>query len=73
MVVQMIAVGESTGALDIMLNKIADFYEDEVDTAVDALTSLLEPLVMVLIGGIIGTMMVALYLPIFQLADNVKK
>jgi type IV pilus assembly protein PilC len=73
MVVQMIAVGESTGALDIMLNKIADFYDDEVDVAVNSLTSLLEPLVMVLIGGIVGTMLIAMYLPIFQLADTVKK
>jgi type IV pilus assembly protein PilC len=73
MVVQMIAVGESTGALDIMLNKIADFYEDEVDTAVDALTSLLEPLVMILVGGVIGFVLVAMYLPIFKLADVVKQ
>ncbi len=73
MVVQMIAVGESTGALDIMLNKIADFYDDEVDVAVDTLTSLLEPLVMVLVAGLVGTMLIAMYLPIFQLADTIKK
>jgi type IV pilus assembly protein PilC len=72
MVVQMIAVGESTGALDIMLNKIADFYEDEVDVAVDSLTSLLEPLVMIVVGGLIGFILVAMYLPIFTLADTIK-
>jgi len=67
MVVQMIGVGEQTGAMDIMLNKIADFYEDEVDQAVDGLTSLLEPLIMVVLGGIIGTVL----LPIFSMADGV--
>ncbi|MEO1269058.1 MAG: type II secretion system F family protein, partial [Myxococcota bacterium] len=59
MVVQMIGVGEATGALDTMLNKIADFYEEEVDVAVDALTSLLEPLMMVIIGGIVGSLLIA--------------
>ncbi len=68
MVTQMIAVGEATGALDSMLEKIADFYEDEVDTAVDALTSMLEPLLMVFLGGSIGGLVVAMYLPIFQMA-----
>ncbi|MEZ4391374.1 MAG: type II secretion system F family protein [Polyangiales bacterium] len=72
MVVQMIAVGEQTGALDTMLNKIADFYEEEVDVAVGALTSMLEPIMMVFIGGSVGTMMIAMYLPIFTLAGNVK-
>ncbi len=71
MVVQMIGVGEQTGALDTMLNKIADFYEDEVDVAVAALTSLLEPLMMVFIGGIVGTILIAMYLPIFSMADSV--
>jgi len=71
MVVQMIGVGEATGAMDVMLNKIADFYEEEVDAAVDALTSLLEPLMMVLIGGMVGGMLIAMYLPIFSVADNV--
>lgn len=71
MVVQMIGVGEATGAMDTMLNKIADFYEEEVDVAVDALTQLLEPLMMVFIGGIVGGMLIAMYLPIFTLADNV--
>ncbi|HOD36035.1 MAG TPA: type II secretion system F family protein [Syntrophales bacterium] len=67
MVVQMIAVGEATGALDSMLSKIADFYEDEVDQAVSAMTSLLEPIMMVFLGGIVGGMIVAMYLPIFQI------
>ena len=69
MVVQMIGVGESTGSLDAMLNKIADFYDEEVDATVAALTSLLEPLMMVFLGVIIGGMMVAMYLPIFQMAS----
>jgi len=67
MVVQMIAVGEATGALDSMLSKIADFYEDEVDAAVSAMTSLLEPIMMVFLGGVVGGMIVAMYLPIFQI------
>jgi type IV pilus assembly protein PilC len=72
MVVQMIAVGEQTGALDQMLNKIADFYEEETDVAVAALTSSLEPIMMVGIGAMVGTVLVAMYLPIFSLAGNVK-
>lgn len=71
MVVQMIAVGEATGAMDQMLGKIADFYDEEVDTAVEALTSALEPMLMVFLGGIIGFVVVAMYLPIFQMAQNV--
>ncbi|MBX3247434.1 MAG: type II secretion system F family protein [Myxococcales bacterium] len=72
MVVQMIGVGEQTGALDTMLNKIADFYEDEVDVAVAALTSLLEPLMMVFIGGIVGVILIAMYMPIFEIAGKVQ-
>ena len=72
MVVQMIGVGESTGAMDTMLQKIADFYEDEVEVAVGSLTKLLEPLMMVFIGGIVGTVMIAMYLPIFEVAGNMK-
>ncbi|MEL7367877.1 MAG: type II secretion system F family protein [Myxococcota bacterium] len=72
MVVQMIAVGESTGAMDSMLQKIADFYEEEVDTAVSALTALLEPLMMVVLGVLLGGMIIAMYLPIFELAGNIK-
>lgn len=68
MVVQMIAVGEATGALDTMLAKIADFYDDEVDAAVDAMTALLEPFMMVFLGGVVGGMIIAMYLPIFQMA-----
>ncbi|MBW1734573.1 MAG: type II secretion system F family protein [Deltaproteobacteria bacterium] len=68
MVVQMIAVGEATGALDTMLQKIADFYDDEVDTAVEAMTSMLEPLLMVFLGGSIGGLVIAMYLPIFGMA-----
>ncbi len=68
MVVQMIAVGEATGALDTMLAKIADFYDDEVDAAVDAMTALLEPFMMVFLGGVVGGMIIAMYLPIFKMA-----
>ncbi|MEW6440437.1 MAG: type II secretion system F family protein [bacterium] len=69
MVVQMIGVGESTGSLDAMLNKIADFYDEEVNATVAALTSLLEPIMMVFLGVLIGGMMVAMYLPIFKMAS----
>ena len=68
MVVQMIGVGESTGTLDAMLDKIADFYDQEVDAAADAMTSLLEPVMMVVLGGLVGGMIVALYLPVFRMA-----
>jgi type IV pilus assembly protein PilC len=71
MVIQMISVGEATGALDTMLGKIADFYDKEVDTAVDALTSMLEPLLMLFLGGAIGGLVVAMYLPIFTMAGAV--
>ena len=71
MVVQMIAVGETTGALDAMLSKIADFYDDEVDSAVAALTSLLEPILMVFLGTVIGFIVIAMYLPIFQMGSVV--
>jgi len=69
MVCQMITVGESTGALDVMLAKIADFYEDEVDITVDALTTLLEPIMMVFLGGTVGGLLVTMYLPIFKLVN----
>jgi type IV pilus assembly protein PilC len=71
MVVQMIAVGEETGAMESMLSKIADFYDDEVDAAVDALTAMLEPLMMVGLGGTVGSMLIAMYLPIFKIADTI--
>jgi len=72
MVVQMIGVGETTGALDQMLNKIADFYEEETDIAVASMTSMLEPIMMVGIGGMVGVVLVSMYLPIFELAGNIK-
>ena len=71
MVTHMIAVGESTGALDAMLGKIADFYEDEVDQAVTSLTSLLEPIMMVFLGIVIGFIVVAMYLPIFKMSEAI--
>jgi len=71
MVVQMISVGEATGAMDAMLNKIADFYDDEVDDAVGALTSMMEPLLMVFLGTAVGGLVIAMYLPIFKLAGAV--
>jgi type IV pilus assembly protein PilC len=71
MVIQMISVGESTGALDSMLSKIADFYEDEVDVAVGNLTSLLEPMLMIFLGVVIGGVVISMYLPIFQMASAV--
>ncbi|MHB9148807.1 MAG: type II secretion system F family protein [Thermoleophilia bacterium] len=72
MVTQMIAIGEETGALDTMLHKIADFYEDEVDSAVKSLTSILEPIMMIFIGGIVGLVVVSMYLPIFNLFQLVQ-
>lgn len=69
MVVQMIAVGEQTGALDEMLNKIADFYDDEVDTAVEQLTAAIEPIMIVVMGVLVGGMLVAMYLPMFKMAS----
>jgi type IV pilus assembly protein PilC len=72
MVCQMVSVGEQTGALDTMLGKIADFYEDEVDQAVETLTSMIEPLMMIFLGGAVGTMLAAMYLPIFKIAGAVE-
>lgn len=72
MVVQMIGVGEATGALDVMLNKIADFYEEEVDDAVAAMTQMMEPVMLVFVAFILGGMLIAMYMPIFSLAGNVK-
>jgi type IV pilus assembly protein PilC len=72
MVVQMINIGESAGALDTMLNKIADFYEEEVDAAVAGLTSLLEPLIMVFLAVVLGGFLIAMYLPIFTIAGSIK-
>jgi type IV pilus assembly protein PilC len=72
MVVQMIGVGEETGALDSMLAKIADFYEDQVDAAVKALTSILEPIMLVVVGGIVGFIVISMYLPLFKVYDQIK-
>ncbi len=72
MVVQMIGVGEATGAMDTMLNKIADFYDDEVDTAVAGMTAMIEPLMMVFLGGVVGGFLISMYLPIFAIAGAVK-
>lgn len=71
MVTQMVAIGEQSGSLDSMLGKIADFYEDEVETAVRAMTSLIEPLMMVVLGGLIAGVLIAMYLPIFSLGDTI--
>lgn len=71
MVVQMVAIGEETGALDTMLSKVADFYEQEVDDAVDGLTSLLEPIIMAFLGVVIGGLVVAMYMPIFKMGEVV--
>lgn len=71
MVVQMIAIGEETGAIDEMLSRIADFYDSEVEAAVKALTSLLEPLMMVLIGGMVGSMIIGMYLPMFDIINKI--
>ena len=71
MVVQMIAVGEETGAMETMLSKIADFYDEEVDAAVEALTAMLEPAMMVVLGGTVGGLLIAMYLPIFKIAETI--
>ena len=72
MVVQMMAVGEDTGALDEMLDKIAEFYDQEVEATTEALTALIEPLMIAVLGGIVGSMIIALYMPIFKVFDLIK-
>ena len=67
------ALGEATGALDAMLSKVADFYEDEVDNAVSAMTSLMEPLIIAILGGVIGFIVFAMYMPIFNMANVMNK
>jgi len=69
MMLQMVSSGEESGELEVMLNKVADFYESEVDDAVESLSSIIEPLMIVILGGIIGTMVLAMYMPIFQLGN----
>ncbi len=71
MVVQMIGVGEQTGAMDTMLNKVADFYEEEVDTAVGNMTAMIEPIMMAFLGVVVGGLLIAMYMPIFELASNI--
>ena len=72
MVSQMVGVGEETGALDTMLAKIADFYEDEVDAAIKALTSILEPLMIIVVGAIVGFIVISMYLPLFKVYDQIR-
>ena len=72
MVAHMVGVGEETGALDAMLSKVADFYEDEVDAAVKGLTSLLEPIMIIVVGGIVGFIVIAMYMPMFKVYDQIK-
>ncbi|MEJ2284425.1 MAG: type II secretion system F family protein, partial [Desulfobacterales bacterium] len=71
MVCQMIAVGESTGALDAMLEKIADFYDEEVDQAVENLTAMIEPFMIIFLGIVIGGLVISMYLPVFQMASAI--
>ena len=71
MVVQMIGVGEQTGALDAMLNKIAEFYEEEVDNAVTGLMKLMEPVMIAILGTVIGTIVIAMYMPMFDLINKI--
>jgi type IV pilus assembly protein PilC len=71
MAIQMVSIGEESGSLDSMLAKVADFYETEVDNAVDALTSLLEPIIMAVLGVLVGGLIIAMYLPIFKLGSVV--
>jgi type IV pilus assembly protein PilC len=73
MVVQMLSVGEETGSLDHMLNKVADFYEAEVDASVKSLTSILEPIMMIGVGAIVGTVVISMYLPIFNIMNIIKQ
>ena len=71
MVIQMVSIGEESGSLDGMLSKVADFFEQEVDDAVEALSSLMEPMIMVVLGVLIGGMVIAMYLPIFKMGQAV--
>jgi len=71
MVVQMVSIGEESGALDAMLDKSATYYEEMVDNAVDGLTSMIEPIIMAFLGIVVGGMMIAMYLPIFQMGGAI--
>jgi type IV pilus assembly protein PilC len=72
MVVDMLGVGEETGAMDQMLSKIADFYEDQVEASVKSLTSILEPVMLVVVGGIVGFIVVSMYMPLFKVYDQIR-
>jgi type IV pilus assembly protein PilC len=72
MVSQMIKIGEETGELDAMLGKIADFYEEEVDASISALTSIIEPIMIIAVGAVIGTIIISMYLPMFKLLTLIK-
>jgi type IV pilus assembly protein PilC len=72
MVTQMIGVGEETGALETMMTKVADFYEEQVDAAVKALTSILEPVMIIVVGAIVGFIVISMYLPMFKVYDQIK-
>jgi type IV pilus assembly protein PilC len=72
MVVQMMSVGEDTGALDAMLHKISEFYDQEVEATTESLTALIEPIMIAVLGGIVGSMVIALYMPMFKVFDLVK-
>ena len=72
MVAHMVGVGEETGNLDGMLSKVADFYEDEVASVIKALTSILEPLMIIIVGGIVGFIVIAMYLPMFKVYDQIR-
>jgi len=72
MAIQMISIGEETGEIDTMLMKVADFYEDEVEQSVKALTSIMEPIMIVVLGGMVGSILVAMYLPMFAVMDAIK-
>ena len=72
MVTQMIGVGEETGALETMMSKVADFYEEQVEAAVKALTSILEPVMIVVVGAIVGFIVISMYLPMFKVYDSIK-
>jgi type IV pilus assembly protein PilC len=72
MVTQMIGVGEETGALEGMMSKVADFYEEQVEAAVKALTSILEPVMIIVVGAIVGFIVISMYLPMFKVYDSIK-
>ena len=72
MVSQMVGVGEETGALDTMLEKVADFYDSEVEAAVKALTSIMEPVMIIVVGGIVGVIVISMYMPLFSIYNSIK-